>query len=793
MKKWEYDTLNRIIALKGWKAERGILRLEAATELGRTVTFLARPEIPGVWRVAVGAEAFVDSPMLVPREEPLPEWRLEEEEDRLLARSEGLSLCVGKKGWGLSFLDDSGRPVLHEALDDLNVLGDPKVLQPGFLLPKGRRTEGHFVTSFSLGLREKLFGLGERFLSMERSGQAIDLWNRDALCTTSDLAYKNIPFLWSTAGWGFFAHTSSRVGFEFRTRSALSWTVKAPGPFLEFFVILGPEPAAILERYTRLTGRPEMPPDWAFGLWLSGGGARRDRESVEEMAREARERKIPCDVIHVDTWWMRKRRYADFQWDEEAFPDPAGFVKGLRDQGFRVSLWEHPYISIESPLFQMAERRGFLVRDGKKRTLAVEYGLSLAPLPGKDEPGTGETWNAPAGIVDFTRPRAVEWYQELHRPLLDLGVSSFKTDFGEDLPEEAAFRDGKTGADLHNLYPLLYNKVVYETVRDAPGGGLVWGRSGWAGSQRYPACWGGDPRATFESLACALRGGLSLGVSGVPFWSVDIGGYWGEPDPELYVRWAQAGLFFPLARCHGEGRREPWAFGEEAEEIVRSYAELRYSLLPYILAMARKSSRTGVPLVRPLVFDWPLDFDAWSVEDQFLFGDFLMAAPVLERETQRRIYFPPGRWVEFFSGETLRGPGWTVYRAPLRVLPLFVRDGGILPMAGKGQRVEEVLDKPLLIHVYPPGEGESRVVLSDGRTELSCRVEEEGIFFRSGRLPRPGKLFFHRPYDVGKVLLDGKELEEGSAEEGRPGTYDFPFSTILCVPAFEGGEIDILY
>ncbi len=792
MKKEKLDTLNMIVGLKGWKAEEGILRLEAATEFMLTVTILARPEIPGVWRVAVGAEEFVDSPMLVPREEPLPEWRVEEEKDRILARCEGLSLSVSKSGWGLSFLDDSGREVFCEILDDLNVLGEPNVLPPGFLLPRGRKTGGHFVTSFRLDLREKVFGLGERFISMERSGQAIELLNRDALCTTSNKSYKNIPFLWSTGGWGFFAHTSSLLAFEFRTRSALSWTVKAPGPSLEFFVIHGPEPAAILERYTRLTGRPALPPDWAFGLWLSGGGARRDRESVEEMAREARERKIPCDVIHVDTWWMRPRRYADFQWDEEAFPDPPGFVKGLRDQGFRVSLWEHPYISIESPLFPVAERRGFLVRDAKKRTLAIEYGLSRAPLPGKKGPGPVETWNAPAGIVDFTRPRAVEWYRDLHKPLLDLGVSAFKTDFGEDLPEEAAFRGGKTGEDLHNLYPLLYNQAVYEAVRDAPGGGLVWGRSGWAGSQRYPACWGGDPKATFESLACALRGGLSLSVSGVPFWSVDIGGYWGEPDPELYVRWAQAGLFFPLARCHGEGRREPWAFGKEAEEIVRSYVELRYRLLPYLLAMARKSSRTGIPMVRPLVFDWPEDPGAWSVEDQFLVGDFLMAAPVLERSDYRVIFFPPGGWIDMGSGEFFGGPAWRSYKAPLRALPLFIREGSILPMGPRRERVEEVLEDPLFIHVYPLWGEEIRITLKDGRTEFACRRDEKGVLFESGPLPRPGKVLFHASLDERQVLLDGKELKEDPAGEGRPGTYDYPYPTILRIPAFQGGKVEVL-
>jgi len=308
----------------------------------------------------------------------------------------------------------------------------------------------------------------------------------------------------------------------------------------------------------------------------------------------------------------------------------------------------------------------------------IEYGLSKAARPGEEAPTPADTWNAPVAIVDFTNPDATRWWQELHRPLFALGVSAFKTDFGEDVPLDACFSDGRTGEEMHNLYPLLYNRAVFEITRECTGEGIVWSRSGWAGSQLYPACWGGDPACDWDSLAASLRGGLSLGLSGVPFWSHDIGGYHGTPDERLYVRWAQLGLLSPHARCHGESPREPWRYGPRAEEIFRSFAKLRERLLPYLVAQAKESCRTGKPLLRALVFEWPHDPVAWSIDDEYLLGDSLLVAPVLDDSDRRRIWFPPGRWTDHWTGEEHEGERWEECAAPLEILPLFVRAGSAI-------------------------------------------------------------------------------------------------------------------
>ena len=326
-----------------------------------------------------------------------------------------------------------------------------------------------------------------------------------------------------------------------------------------------------------------------------------------------------------------------------------------------------------------------------------------------------------------------------------MGVDVFKTDFGEDVPADAVFANGMTGAEIHNLYPLLYNRAVFEVTQEVKGDGLVWSRSGYAGSQRYPTCWSGDPACTWDSLAFTIRGGLSLGLSGVPFWSNDIGGYRGRPSEALYIRWAQFGLLCSHARCHGESQREPWFYGDRATEIFRRYARLRYQLFPYLYACAHEAARTGLPVLRAMPLAFPADINGYDKDLQYMLGPWLLVAPVYDESDRRSVYLPAGRWTDFWTGQTFDGPTTLTIHAPLDTLPVFVRGGAIVPgMAPALSRIPEGLIDPLIVDIYPHGASTYRLTEDEGVTDFSCVRAEHGLTFTwTGGPERALTLRFH--------------------------------------------------
>jgi alpha-D-xyloside xylohydrolase len=350
--------------------------------------------------------------------------------------------------------------------------------------------------------------------------------------------------------------------------------------------------------------------------------------------------------------------------------------------GYHVSVWELPYIDSASPLYDEARGGGHLVRraDG-------------SPVAALLVTGDGR----PRGVVDFSRPETRAWWQELHRPLLEAGVAVMKSDFGEGLPDEAAMADGRDGRAWHNLYALWYNRTVFEAVQRArDGDGLVWGRSGWAGSQRYPAQWAGDPEASVAGMAATLRGGLSYALSAPGFWSHDIAGFYGRPpSPELYVRWAQFGLLSPLARAHGLSPREPWRFGARALAIFREFTELRYRLLPYLLRVAGEACFGGLPMLRPLCLEFPKDRGARAVDLQYLLGPDLLVCPVFSESPEPvtlDVYLPAGAsWVDWWTGEELAGGRWLGVTVQLERLPLYRRAGAEIELGPVIQHTGELV------------------------------------------------------------------------------------------------------
>jgi len=450
-----------------------------------------------------------------------------------------------------------------------------------------------------------------------------------------------------------------------------------------------------------------------------------------------REERVPCDVIHIDPYWMRyhEGHHGDLEWDESAFPDPRGMIAELKALGFRLSLWASPYVPLDSQMRAEGEQKGFLLKAKDGGGPSLVHGFAK-----------------PSAAVDFTNPDAVEWFKAKNRRLLEMGVAVIKTDFAEDMPDDAVPHDGTSAEQLHNLYPLLYQRAVFEATKEVHGYGLIWGRSGYAGSQRYPVQWGGDPGCTFDDMAASLRGALSWILSGAAFASFDMGGFFGiptltdPPSPELYVRWSQMGLLFSHARAHGHtAPREPWAYGEPALSIFRKYAQLRYRLLPYLYAAARRAP-DGVPLARPLVFDHPADPTTWHIDDEYMLGPDLLVAPMFKPRGSREIYLPAGAWYDFWTDRRFVGAGWITYEAELETLPLFARAGAVIPIGPDLQYANERGWDPLSFDAYPAGDGVSEMELTDDhrRLHLTMRIDRAQLRLEGSSLDYVPEIRIHR-------------------------------------------------
>ena len=690
--------------LQSWRATAGGSELVVRTVCESELRILLRAVTPSLVRMTILPPEVPDptpSPLIVMDVSHGVSLSVQETLDAVSFRTSAAEIRVHRGSWGMQFRNAKGELVLAENPLDVDGLGRWAGLPLGFVLDDKRVVR----TTHAFGLRadEHLYGLGEKFTALDKTGQRMVSWNVDALGSTSERSHKNIPLLLSTYGYGLFLDTTACVKWDLGAVSCQSYTIQVDAPLIDAYILLGDSPSDILAQYADLTGHAPVPPKWSFGLWVSSGGTYRDRASMEQLVDGLARHDLPADVIHVDPWWMRWRKYCDFQWNELAFPKPAEFIQRLHADGLKLCLWEHPYVSVESDLFTEGKEKGYFVRRPDGEVYIIAYGLSLAPLPDGvvREASAKESWNAPVAVIDLTHPGAYEWFKDLHRPVLRMGADVFKTDFGEDIPADAVFHNGATGATMHNLYPLLYNRAVTEVTLEERGEGLVWSRSGTAGNQRYPVCWSGDPAADFQSLACTIRGGLSAGLSGIPFWSNDIGGYRGRPSPRLFVRWAQFGLLCSHSRMHGDSPREPWRFGNEALAIVREYVKLRYRLFPYLYSCAHEASRTGMPVIRAMPLAFPRDPTCSIADLQYLLGPFLLVAPVTDESEHRRVYIPEGGWVDYWTDEPVFGPRWVDVRAPLERLPLFVRAGALIPTMRDARRIPDGWLDPIVLDVYP--------------------------------------------------------------------------------------------
>lgn len=568
-----------------------------------------------------------------------------------------------------------------------------------FRLPPFARTDNGWLVNLNLESSEPVYGLGEKWGKLDKRGQLLRSHNSDALGVNAEISYKNTPFAWSPNGWGVLAHTPAPVTHSVGHApwSQRSYSILVEDGTLDLFLFTADTGADIIGQYVRLTGLAPKPPLWSLGVILSKAYYANPDE-VLATAREVRERGMPCDVITFDgrAWQDTDTRFL-FEWDPARFTDPASVMKTLKAQHFKVCVWEYPLVSVENSRFQELSDKGYFLKDKNTgETYQYEwdqqaFGDVLSPLP-------------KSGIIDFTNPEAYAFWKECHKDMCDLGVDMIKADFGEQVEsDDMLAHNGETGHALHNVYALLYNRCVYEAAEAyCHNGPFLFSRSAWTGSQRYPAQWGGDPQANWGGMAANIRGGVSWGLSGAPFYATDIGGFYrDERDGALYVRWAQAGVFSAHMRLHGIGPREPWSYGPDVEKAVFAALELRYRLIPYIWNVMDEAAQTGLPVQRAMVLAFPEERAAWAFEDQFMFGGDILVAPCLHPDGSVEVYLPHGTWRHFQTGEAFGGGRSYKFTLSLDEMAVFVRDGTSIPLGPAVKHTDELGGEAVVAGHWP--------------------------------------------------------------------------------------------
>ena len=551
--------------------------------------------------------------------------------------------------------------------------------------------DGTFVREqLSLGVGDQVYGLGERFGAFVKNGQEVDIWNADG-GTSSEQAYKNIPFYLTNAGYGLFVNEPGRVSFEVGSEVVSRVQFSVPAETLEYFVIYGPTPLEVLRKYTALTGRPALPPAWSFGLWLTTSFTTSyDEQTVSSFVDGMLERDIPLGVFHFDSFWMREFHWCDFEWDPATFPDPEGMLARLKARGLKICVWINPYIAQRSALFREGVEGGFLVTKAN------------------GDVWQWDRWQAGMALVDFTNPDACAWYAGKLKALMDMGVDCFKSDFGERIPTDVVWHDGADPVRMHNYYTHLYNRTVFELLEKERGAGdaVLFARSATAGGQQFPVHWGGDCESTFESMAESLRGGLSLAASGFGYWSHDIGGFEGTPDPATFKRWIAFGLLSSHSRLHGsESVRVPWAIDEESVEVLRDFTKLKARLMPSVYEAAVVAHTDGDPVMRPMVVQFPDDPGCATLDRQFMLGPDILVAPVFNARSMADYYLPAGRWTHLLTGEVQTGPRWVRELCDIRSVPVFARPGSVIATGSCDDRADYAYIDGVTLNVFQLEDG----------------------------------------------------------------------------------------
>lgn len=609
-----------------------------------------------------------------------------EENDETVSFTSGKLTARVQKGenWRVDYVAEDGRVLTSSAFRGV-----------GRALDKDTG-KTYMSDSLMLDVGECVYGLGERFAAYVKNGQSIDMWNADG-GTASEQTYKNIPFYMTNRGYGVFVEDTSDVSFEVASEKVERVQFSAEGETIVYDVIYGGTPKAVLDGYTALTGRPALLPAWSFGLWLSTSFTTNyDEKTATSFIQGMADRDIPLSVFHFDCFWMKGFNWCDFTWDEETFPDPVGMLKRYHDRGLHLCCWINPYIGQASPLFREGMEHGYLL----KKTNGDVWQTDL--------------WQAGMGILDVTNPDARAWYCDHLRKILRMGVDCLKTDFGERIPvRDIAYYDGKNPLHMHNYYTFLYNKMVFDLLKEERGEGeaILFARSATAGSQQFPVHWGGDNSASYVSMAETLRAGLSMSHSGFGFWSHDISGFEQTAPADVYKRWAAFGLLSSHSRLHGSSSyRVPWLFDEESCDVVRKFTRLKCRLMPYLYGAAVEAHEHGTPMMRPMMLEFPDDPACDTLDRQYMMGESLLVAPVFHADSHVDYYLPDGLWTSLLDGRKVQGGHWQKETHDFLSLPLMVRPGTVLPMGKHDDRPDYDYTDGLELHVYQLAEGQTVTV-----------------------------------------------------------------------------------
>ncbi len=646
-----------------------------------------------------------------------PQVQIQETDTEIIYQSGHTKAVIDKRpnSWGIRFLDimECGKEPGSGISTEERELTETGWRNMAYM--KNRDTgKNYMVEQLALDVDEYIYGLGERFTPFVKNGQVVDMWNEDG-GTASEIAYKNISFYLSNKGYGVLVDHEGDVSFEVASEKVERIQFSAEGERLDYYLINGSDPKNTVRKYTELTGKPALPPAWSFGLWLTTSFTTNyDEATTSGFIQGMADRDIPLHVFHFDCYWMEAYEWCNFTWDAKTFPDPKEMLKRYHDKGLRICVWLNPYIGQKSPLFREGMEKGYLL----KKTNGDVWQTDL--------------WQAGMGIVDFTNPAAVTWYQEKLKTLLDMGVDCFKTDFGERIPvKDIAYFDGSDPVKMHNYYTFLYNKAVFELLEQERGIGeaVLFARSATVGGQQFPAHWGGDSSASYPSMAETLRAGLSLACAGFGFWSHDIGGFENTAPADVYKRWCQFGMLSSHSRLHGSGSyRVPWLFDEEACDVLRKFVKLKCALMPYLYRQAVKAHEEGIPMMRPMFLEFPGDRACETLDRQYMLGDSLLAAPVFKESGEVEYYLPEGIWYNLLTGSEVKGGRWQKEKHDYFSLPLMVRPGTILAVGAHTERPDYDFYENVKLLVYLPedcGKAETSVTDLHGNVVMRVFAERE--------------------------------------------------------------------
>jgi len=687
----------------------------------------------------------------VEKTEPI-NYSIEEANEESIILTNSLKIKINKKKNTLKIYDHDNNPILSDYED----LGYKKIDNKIFCY-KEIRDEIAFL------------GFGERTGSLNKKGKRLINWNTDEPhhSPKADPLYQSHPFFIAyspTRSYGlFFDHTNLSY-FDMGNENEKYWYFASEGEELDYYFIYGPTPKEVIEGYTKLTGRYYMPPIWALGFQQSRWSYESE-EKVINIAKTFRKKNIPCDVIYLDIDYMDG--YRVFTVNKKKFPNFEKMVKDLKEEGFKIVLIVDPGIKKDESyeVYKEGIEKGYFCKRNKDVYI-------------------GYVWPGKCAFPDFIRKDVRSWWGEKLKKLINLGISGIWNDMNEpsslskieyylmrllfyflklkeppSLPKPSEFNakikeikrktlpsdvlHGEnqefTHADIHNAYGLLMTKASFEGWKKySDKRPLIVSRAGFSGIQKYSAVWTGDNKSSWEHLYMSIPMLQNLSLSGVPFVGADVGGFWRDCTPELFIRWIQLGVFYPFFRVHSAMNtkpQEPWSFGENVEKIAKKYIILRYKLIPYIYSLFYEAKEKGIPPLRSLLLEFPEDINAIKHEDEFMLGPNLLIAPIYkEGEKERDVYFPSGFWYDFYSYKEYRGPGVYKVYADLDTIPIFVREGSIIPMWEEQNYVGEKKQNFLELKIFP-GSGEFLYYEDDGETwnyekgefnliKFSCFLEE---------------------------------------------------------------------